>query len=195
MIETLNGMGASWWGWMGPMLWQVALLALVVWLVDLVLRRRGWPQVRYALWLLVLLKLVLPPTLTLPTSFTARIPALVEKTVRVQLTQPPAATPPAQAPPLVVPTEGPKVRSGGLCKIGTIAEGDSNDISLKPPLLFCKKHSLSGVCTAGVSPAQRILPAPGKTRINTRIPPKTAIYRLNPRRIFAIMEILTIYTN
>jgi hypothetical protein len=32
-----------------PMLWQTALLAGLVWAADLILKRRGWPQVRYAL--------------------------------------------------------------------------------------------------------------------------------------------------
>ena len=55
------------------MFWQVALLALVVWVIDLALRRRGWAQVRYALWLLVLIKLFIPPTFSLPSSLPARV--------------------------------------------------------------------------------------------------------------------------
>jgi len=75
MIETLNHVaGAWWWSWVGPMLWQVALLALIVWAVDiLLLRRRAWPQVRYALWLLVLLRLFIPPSFSLPSSVSARL--------------------------------------------------------------------------------------------------------------------------
>jgi beta-lactamase regulating signal transducer with metallopeptidase domain len=68
MIDALNGFAGRWWSWVAPMAWQVALLALVVWLADLALRRRGWPQVRYALWTVVLLKLLIPPTFALPTS-------------------------------------------------------------------------------------------------------------------------------
>jgi len=55
------------------MLWQVTLLALVVWAMDILLRRRGWPQVRYALWLLVLLRLFIPPSFSLPSSVSARL--------------------------------------------------------------------------------------------------------------------------
>jgi len=73
MIGTLNELGAAWWSWMAPLLWQVALLAALVWAMDLVLRRRGWPQVRYALWLLVLVRLLLPPTFSLPSSVSARV--------------------------------------------------------------------------------------------------------------------------
>jgi len=66
-------MGEGWWSWVGAMAWQVALLALVVWLIDLVLRRRGWPQVRYALWALVLVKLFIPPSFALPSSVVSRV--------------------------------------------------------------------------------------------------------------------------
>jgi beta-lactamase regulating signal transducer with metallopeptidase domain len=51
-----------------PMLWQSSLLIGLLFLVDFIFGRRLRPVVRYALWLLVLLKLTLPPTLALPTS-------------------------------------------------------------------------------------------------------------------------------
>lgn len=51
-----------------PALWQSSLLIGLVLLLDLCCRRRIRPAVRYTLWLLVLLKLVLPPSLALPTS-------------------------------------------------------------------------------------------------------------------------------
>jgi len=73
MIGILNRVGAAWWSWVVPLFWQVGLLAVLVWTIDLVLRRRGWPQVRYALWLLVLLRLVIPPAFSLPTSVSAPV--------------------------------------------------------------------------------------------------------------------------
>jgi beta-lactamase regulating signal transducer with metallopeptidase domain len=48
------------------MLWQVGVLVGIVWIADAAIRRWAWPQVRYALWMLVLLKLLIPPTLTSP---------------------------------------------------------------------------------------------------------------------------------
>jgi len=53
------------WAW--PMLWQSSLLIGLVWILDAALRRRVRGAVRYALWLLVLLKLLLPPSLAVPT--------------------------------------------------------------------------------------------------------------------------------
>jgi beta-lactamase regulating signal transducer with metallopeptidase domain/uncharacterized protein YihD (DUF1040 family) len=71
MIEQMNHIGQLWWSWMGPMFWQVSVLIVLIGAIDLLLRRWAWPQVRYALWLLVLVKLVLPPGLSLPTSVTS----------------------------------------------------------------------------------------------------------------------------
>ena len=53
MIEMINDIAALWWGWIAPLTLQVAMLGAAVWLADLFLARRGWPQVRYALWALL----------------------------------------------------------------------------------------------------------------------------------------------
>ena len=68
MIEQLNIIAQGWWHWMWPMFWQVSVLIILFSAVDLLLRRRVWPQVRYALWLLVLVKLILPPSFSMSTS-------------------------------------------------------------------------------------------------------------------------------
>ena len=47
---------ALWWSWMVPMLWQASLLVAILAVVDRIIRSWAWPQVRYALWLLVLVK-------------------------------------------------------------------------------------------------------------------------------------------
>lgn len=61
MIGVLNGIAELWWGWMGPMLWQASLLILVVGAIDRLIRSWAWPEVRHALWLLILIKLLIPP--------------------------------------------------------------------------------------------------------------------------------------
>jgi beta-lactamase regulating signal transducer with metallopeptidase domain len=73
MIEIANQIALAWWSWMGPMLWQASLLILVVSLIDLALRGWAWPQVRYALWLLVLIKLLIPPTWSLPSGVVTQV--------------------------------------------------------------------------------------------------------------------------
>jgi beta-lactamase regulating signal transducer with metallopeptidase domain len=50
-----------------PMLWQSSLLIAFLFALDFAFRRRLRASVRYALWLVVLLKLALPPSLALPT--------------------------------------------------------------------------------------------------------------------------------
>ncbi|MEM8886110.1 MAG: M56 family metallopeptidase [Planctomycetota bacterium] len=56
----------SWAIWALPVLWQTTLLALVVLVIDLLLRRVVWPQLLHALWMLVPLRVFLPPTVTSP---------------------------------------------------------------------------------------------------------------------------------
>jgi len=72
-MNLLNDLAQSWWNWVVPMFWQVSLLAVLVALVDRFTEKKLWPQVRYALWLLVFVKLVLPPTLSSPVSMTSHV--------------------------------------------------------------------------------------------------------------------------
>jgi beta-lactamase regulating signal transducer with metallopeptidase domain len=65
-IETLNHWAAPCLHLAGTMLWQSTLLGLVLLLPDFGLRRWLRAAVRYALWLVLLVKLVLPPSLALP---------------------------------------------------------------------------------------------------------------------------------
>ena len=67
-IETVNHWGTQVVQSAWPVLWQSSLLILVLFTLDLLLRRRLRPAVRYSLWLVLLLKLVLPPSFALPTS-------------------------------------------------------------------------------------------------------------------------------
>lgn len=85
MTEMINNVAEKWFTWQWGMLWQVNVLIAIVWAIDLVMRRWAWPQVRYAMWLLVLVKLVLPVSLTSPASFTAEIPFWAERTVKVEI--------------------------------------------------------------------------------------------------------------
>ncbi len=67
-IETLNQCGENFLNFAWPMLWQASLLIAVLFAVDFLLRRRLRASIRNALWLVVLVKLCVPPTLALPTS-------------------------------------------------------------------------------------------------------------------------------
>jgi beta-lactamase regulating signal transducer with metallopeptidase domain len=83
-IETLNrtSEGLPHLAW--QMFWQSSLIIAVVFALDLALRRKARAAVRYALWLVVLIKLLLPPTLALPTGIAwwlrpgERLPAVVQ---------------------------------------------------------------------------------------------------------------------
>src|SRR5438552_345277 len=67
LVQTLNVWGAQALDIAWPMLWQSSLLIVLLFLLDLAIRRRVRAAVRYGLWLVVLLKLMLPPSLALPT--------------------------------------------------------------------------------------------------------------------------------
>jgi beta-lactamase regulating signal transducer with metallopeptidase domain/tetratricopeptide (TPR) repeat protein len=66
-IETLNHWGENVLAFAWPMLWQSSLLIVVVATLDFLLARKIRPAIRHALWMIVLVKLLLPPTLALPT--------------------------------------------------------------------------------------------------------------------------------
>lgn len=69
LIEGINICGEHFCAFARTMFVQVAVLIALLLVLDSVLRRRRWasPCLRYGLWLLVLVKLVLPPSLALPT--------------------------------------------------------------------------------------------------------------------------------
>lgn len=81
MIETLNTLSGHWYHWQLAMLWQTAVLIAIIAGIDLLIRKWAWPQVRYALWMLVLVKLLIPPTLTSPASITAQLPTATQKAI------------------------------------------------------------------------------------------------------------------
>jgi beta-lactamase regulating signal transducer with metallopeptidase domain/HEAT repeat protein len=75
LIEILNGRGAQFLRFAWPMLWQSSLLIALLFALDFALRKRVRATVRYALWMLVLVKLVLPASLCLPTGVGYWVPA------------------------------------------------------------------------------------------------------------------------
>ena len=60
---TLSELAGAWWDWAIAASWQIALLVCVVGVLTYLLRDAS-PRLRYGLWLLVLVKALLPPTLT-----------------------------------------------------------------------------------------------------------------------------------
>jgi beta-lactamase regulating signal transducer with metallopeptidase domain/Tol biopolymer transport system component len=66
-LTWFNRLGEGFCTYAGGAFVQSALLVLLLIAVDLLLRKRVRAVVRYCIWLLVLVKLVLPPTLALPT--------------------------------------------------------------------------------------------------------------------------------
>ncbi|MDI6449283.1 M56 family metallopeptidase [Anaerobaca lacustris] len=68
IVETINWAGRAFVEFALPMLIQSSVLILILLAVDVVLRRRVRAVFRYWIWMLVLVKLVLPPSLWSPVS-------------------------------------------------------------------------------------------------------------------------------
>jgi len=85
MIEQINHIAGLWFSGTIAMFWQVGVLIILIGCVDLIIRRWAWPQLRYALWLMVLVKLVLPPTISLSTSVTSRLQPLAKQIVTKEI--------------------------------------------------------------------------------------------------------------
>jgi beta-lactamase regulating signal transducer with metallopeptidase domain len=96
-----------WTGWMIQMSWQVLVLAIVVWVLTGLLRRSN-AALRYALWGLVFIKLVLPPGLGAPWSVGAAVEQGFMGTVQwaaglQERAKPAPSTAPVQSPVAVPP--------------------------------------------------------------------------------------------
>ncbi len=68
LLQTLNAMGELFLSLAWPMFWQSSVTIGVVLLLTATACRRARPSLRYALWMVALVKLALPPSFALPTS-------------------------------------------------------------------------------------------------------------------------------
>ena len=67
LIMLLNSLGGTFCGYAGRMFIQSSVLILVLLVIDYLLRKRVRATFRYWIWMLVFIKLILPPSLSLPT--------------------------------------------------------------------------------------------------------------------------------
>jgi beta-lactamase regulating signal transducer with metallopeptidase domain len=68
LMRPLDSAAQAWLDWMLPMTWQVGVLVCLLTLLSWLLRRHS-ARLRYTLWLLVPIRLVLPPSLALATGW------------------------------------------------------------------------------------------------------------------------------
>jgi beta-lactamase regulating signal transducer with metallopeptidase domain len=127
LIETLNAWAEHALHFAWPMLWQSSLLIGLLFVLDLLFKRRLRPAVRYTLWLVVLVKLLLPPSLALPTSAgwwlrPAKIEPATPRPSSVVVTYDASDLPalPSVAPPTFVAPSRPRLSPLGWALVGTI---------------------------------------------------------------------------
>jgi len=126
LTEALNSWGSRLSDFALPMFAQSSLLIILLFALDLGLRNRVRAAVRYALWILVLVKLVLPPSFAAPTSLAYWVPR--KESAKA------TPAPPAQfvvgysdarfdtAPgPPSLPARGPKLQFAGWLLLGWLA--------------------------------------------------------------------------
>jgi beta-lactamase regulating signal transducer with metallopeptidase domain len=95
IVQTLNTAGQAFVGLVVPMLIQASLLILILLAVDALLRKRVRAVFRYWIWMLVLVKLVLPPSLWSPVSVGTWFGDTLEAPAAVLL-EPPRLPPPEE---------------------------------------------------------------------------------------------------
>jgi beta-lactamase regulating signal transducer with metallopeptidase domain len=116
VIETLNQWGGNFLNLAWPMLWQSSLLITLVLGLDFLLAQKIRASIRYALWLAVLVKLLLPPTLAVPTSaawWLFKSPPAVETPAKKYVISYGATTPHLDFVPQTDPVRAPEPRLGG----------------------------------------------------------------------------------
>jgi beta-lactamase regulating signal transducer with metallopeptidase domain len=130
LIETLNAWAEHALRFAWPMLWQSSLLIGLLFVLDLLMRRKVRPAVRYSLWLVVLVKLVLPPSLAVPTSpgwwlrQARTVPAEPRRTT-VVVTYGPSESPvfPVAATPVFVAPPRPHLSPAAWVFVGVVVVG------------------------------------------------------------------------
>src|ERR1700678_681934 len=103
IVQTLNDWGENFLIFAWPMLWQSSLLIAIVFAFDALSARRLRAAVRYAFWLAVLVKLLLPPALALPTGATWWLWPAKPALVPVMKSEVVTYDTPVTLPPVTVP--------------------------------------------------------------------------------------------
>jgi len=153
VVELLNDIARHWWEWTASMFWQVGLLILVIACLDLLVRKWAWPQLRYALWSLILVKLILPPTLSLPSAVVPELRPRVAVALRWMNSDKPAvAERSAVISNLESQISGLKVGVGRQFSGFTVSAGDVGQLED----LVCRVPvRVSGKRVEGVPPSNR----------------------------------------
>jgi beta-lactamase regulating signal transducer with metallopeptidase domain/peroxiredoxin/protocatechuate 3,4-dioxygenase beta subunit len=154
VVHAINSAGQAFVDFALPMLIQSGVFVLILLLVDLVLRRRVRAVFRYWIWMLVLLKLVLPPSLCSPLSFGTWFGQTLEAPTAALYE---AATPPEQKPQDLWQPQAPL--GDGLVPSAPIAKGFALDAAtpvVTPPAPTPQTEYNATRTTATPAPAEPI---------------------------------------
>ena len=102
-ISHLNSTGKSFIDFSLPMLIQSGILIMILLGLDFILRKKVRAIFRYCIWMLVLVKLILPTTLSAPTGIGYWFGINIPPVISTQSPSPPIAAPKAIAPSVINP--------------------------------------------------------------------------------------------
>jgi beta-lactamase regulating signal transducer with metallopeptidase domain len=160
MINQINNIALSWWGWMISMLWQVGLLIILIACIDTIIKRWAWPQLRYALWLLVLLKLVVPPSISVPGSLTNRLQPIAGQIISRAVNEPAATiekptafivSEPAATITAIAPLADATIESKSSDAVFENYAAAAPTIEISPPVRFVLQSYAMGLWLIGMS--------------------------------------------
>lgn len=104
LIDILNRTGDSFCGFALTMLIQSGILIVLLYLIDLLIRKHARAVFRYCIWMLIFVKLILPPTLSLPTGIAYWCNFDISPAASQTQAQPPSEIAAFESLPLAQPT-------------------------------------------------------------------------------------------
>ena len=114
ILEGINSVGRAFVEFAGPMLVQSSVLIAILLAGDFLLRRKVRAVLRYWLWMLVLVKMVLPISLTTPVSLGQWFGEQLEY---VQAEHTPSVVSEIAKPPAVEMVQEPRQLEGGTTEV------------------------------------------------------------------------------
>ena len=153
-LESLDGFSRWWGNWMVQMAWQVGLLVLILTALTWIWRRKS-AVLLHTLWLLVLVRLVLPPGFAFPTGWAFWLLPAAGQSPAVSV-EPPGQTAENKAAPLQeVPPRSP----------GTNSAPDSKDSDDPSVVITAQKHPVpeDAARPTKVAPAGPVVTSPARS--------------------------------
>jgi beta-lactamase regulating signal transducer with metallopeptidase domain/uncharacterized Zn-binding protein involved in type VI secretion len=160
LVNLLNTAGGAFVAFAGHMLIQSSVLIVILAALDLVLRKRVKAVVRYWIWLLILAKLLLPPSLSSPTSLVSWVGSRLPETTLVSLVpESPVVTPEAMSGAAPTPVDAaprPQAAEGPVSEAAPLSTAPIRPVVLPTWQALVLLAWMAAVLLMGVLLIQRV---------------------------------------